>query len=426
MRRRLIGSTALIALAAVLVLGVPLGIVESKRARGEATGRIEREADAVAASVDDRLEAGRPLDPAALDRLLAPRHWARVVDRRGRSTLVGVPRPGAVLSVRAGLGAEARVVASAPADELAERVRDIWLLMALLALGGTVAAVVLAGVQARRLARPLERLARTSILLGAGDFSARAGHFGVPEIDEVAVALDRSAVRIAQLLGREREFSANVSHQLRTPLTALRLRLEELSLLNDPRQVAEQAARALDEADRVERTIAELLAVARGRCGEKPGVVELAQLVRRHELSWRATYDERGRRLDVEAAESIHVEGSPGPIGQALDVLVENAMRHGAGTVTVSVLRRGGHGCLRVEDEGAGIPEGAERRIFERGNSIDGGTGIGLHLARVLVEASRGRLVLVGRQPAAFEIQLRPVEAGGETAERATATQRSR
>jgi signal transduction histidine kinase len=408
-RRRLIGSTALIALAAVLVLGVPLGIVEAKRARGEVTTRLEREADAIAAAVDDRLETGRPVDPVALAPLLAPRHWARVTDRRGRSTVLGDPRPGGSLSVQTGLRSEGRVVASAPSVELAARVRDIWLLVALLALGGTGAAVALAWVQARRLAWPLERLARASTLLGEGDFSARAGHFGVPEIDAVATALDRTAVRIAELLGSEREFSANVSHQLRTPLTALRLRLEELPLLEDPREVSEQAARALDEADRVERTIAELLAVARGRHGEKPGAVELAQLVRRHELSWRTTYDERGRRLDIEAAEPIHVEGSPGPIGQALDVLVENAMRHGAGTVTVSVLRRGGHGCLRIEDEGAGIPEGAERRIFERGSSIDGGTGIGLHLARVLVEASGGRLVLVRRQPAAFEVHLRPI-----------------
>ncbi|HXE46324.1 MAG TPA: HAMP domain-containing sensor histidine kinase [Conexibacter sp.] len=418
MRRQLIGSTALIALAAVLVLGVPLGIVESKRARGEATGRLEREADALAAAVDDRLEVGRPLDPARLDRLLAAEHWARVTDRRGRVTTVGDPRAGSALSVRSGARAEARVVVSAPAGELAERVRHIWLLVALLALGGTAAAVALAALQARRLARPLERLARTSTLLGEGDFSARAGHFGVPEIDAVASALDRSAVRIAQLLGREREFTANVSHQLRTPLTALQLRLEELARAEDAAAVAEQAEGALAEAERLERTIAELLAVARGRAEAGVGAVELIELVRRHEPGWRATCAGHGRRLRVETAEPVRVEGSAGPIGQALDVLVENALRHGSGTITVSVLRRGGHGCLRVEDEGPGIPEGAEQRIFERGSSLNGGTGIGLHLARALVEASRGRLVLVQRAPAAFEIQLHPAAPPAEPAPR--------
>jgi signal transduction histidine kinase len=404
-RRRLIGSTALVALAAVLVLGVPLGIVEAKRARGEATARLEREADAIAAAVDDRLELGRPLDPVALRRLLGEEHWARVSDRHDHITTIGDRRPGATLSVRAGVRSEAHVVVSAPADELSERTRKTWMLVALLALGGTVAAIVLAGVQARRLARPLERLARTSALLGEGDFSARAGHFGVPEIDAVANALDRSAVRIAQLLGREREFSANVSHQLRTPLTALQLQLEELAQLDDPAAVAEQAGRALAEAERLERTIAELLAVA--RAGEGIGTIELTALVRRHEPGWRATALQ-GRRLQLEAREPVHVEGSAGAVGQALDVLVENAMRHGAGTVTVSVLRRGGHGCVRVEDEGPGVPDGAEQEVFERGGSLGGGTGIGLHLARALVEASHGRLVLVQHRPAAFEIQLHP------------------
>lgn len=411
MRRRLIGSTALIALAAVLVLGVPLGIVEAKRARGEATARLEREADAIAAAVDDRLELGRPLDPVALRRLLGEEHWARVGDRHGHVTIVGAPQRGSTLSVRAGVRSEARVVVSGPADELAERTRKTWMLVALLALGGAAAAILLAGVQARRLARPLERLARTSALLGEGDFSARAGRFGVPEIDAVASALDRSAVRIAQLLGREREFSANVSHQLRTPLTALQLRLEEIAQLDDPAAVAEQAERALEETERLERTIAELLAVARGRAGEGVGTIELADLVHRHEPGWRSTYGSQGRRLLVEAPEHVHVEASAGAVGQALEVLVENALRHGAGTVTVSVLRRGGHGCVRVEDEGAGIPDGAEHDIFERGGSLGGGTGIGLHLARALVEASHGRLVLVQHQPAAFEIQLHPVSA---------------
>ncbi len=211
MRRRLVASTALIALAAVLVLGVPLGIVGARRAHSEAVGRLEREADTVAAAVDDPVEGGRPLDATALARLVHPRHWVTVIDSRGRRTAVGVPIPGAALSVRSGLARDVQVIASEPASEVSGRQRGVWLLVGLLAVGGTAAAVGLAVVQGRRLARPLERLSRTSTLLGTGDFSARASRSGIPEMDAVAEALDTTAVRIARLLGRERDLSADVA-----------------------------------------------------------------------------------------------------------------------------------------------------------------------------------------------------------------------
>jgi signal transduction histidine kinase len=413
MRRRMIVSTALIALAAVMVLGIPLGVVESRRARSEATGRLEREADAVAAAVDERVESGRRINAVALAGIVHAGHWVVVTPHGGTPTTVGRQRPGASLAVRSGLTREARVVAHAPTAELDERIRHIWLLVGSLALAGVGAAVLLASLQARRLARPLERLARTSTQLGTGDFSARAGRAGIPEIDEVGAALDSTAVRIARLLGREREFSANVSHQLRTPLTALHLRLEELSMLEDPAEMRVEIAEALDEADRLERMIAELLAAARGETDPADAEVELGEIARRHADRLRPVCARRGRALVLRSDEPVRVHGTRGAIGQALDVLVENALVHGAGRVTVSVLHRDGQGCLRVEDEGGGIPEGAEGEIFARGSSLAGGTGIGLHLARALIEANRGRLVLARRAPAAFEIQMPAARTNG-------------
>ena len=406
----MIVSTALIALAAVLVLGIPLGVVEARRARADATARLEREADAVAAAVDERVEAGRSVDRAALGGIVHPQHWVVVTPRGGAAVTIGRAGSGASLAVTSGLTSEARVVAHAPTAELDERIRHIWLLVGLLALGGVGAAVGLASLQARRLARPLERLARTSTQLGDGDFSARAGQVGIPEIDEVGAALDSTAVRIARLLGREREFSANVSHQLRTPLTALRLRLEELTALDDPSLMHAEAAGALDEADRLERMIAQLLAAARGDADPAEAEVELNEIARRHADRLRPVCARRGRALVLRVREPVRVHGTRGAVGQALDVLIENALVHGAGRVSLSVLRRDGHGCLRVEDEGGGVPEGAEREIFARGSSLAGGTGIGLDLARALVEANRGRLVLVRRAPAAFEIQMRAAD----------------
>ena len=138
-----------------------------------------------------------------------------------------------------------------------------WLLIAALGLGGIGVAIALAAIQARRLSQPLERVARTSAQLGDGDFSVRAPRSGVPEIDAIGQALDDSAERIADLVAREREFSANVSHQLRTPLTALRLRLEESARADDEHVLRDDLDAALVEADRLESMIADLLAHAR-------------------------------------------------------------------------------------------------------------------------------------------------------------------
>src|SRR4051812_6662868 len=258
MRRRLVTSTALIALASVIVLGVPLGLVEAARVRTDATARLEREADAVASAIDDRLEAHRPLAPAALDRFVRSGHRVVITTHSSPPIAVGEPLHGELTRVRSGTSQNATVIAEAPASEASDRVARAWFLIAALAVAGVSAAVALAFIQARRLARPLESLAHTSTRLGEGDFSTRAGRFSIPEVDALAHVLDATAERIARLVASEREFSANVSHQLRTPLTALRLRLEELSASGDPEAIA-----ALAEADRLESTITGLMAYAR-------------------------------------------------------------------------------------------------------------------------------------------------------------------
>lgn len=394
-----------IALAAILVLGIPLGVVQAGRERSDATSRLEREADVVAAAVDDRLEAGRPLLPAQLQRLVRTGDRVTIVAPTG-TTVLGDAITGASLRVPSGAAQRARVVAAAPMSTVSDRVRHVWLAVVLLSIGGVAAAVLLGLVQGRRLAQPLERLARTSSRLGTGDFSARAGSSRVPEIDAVAHALDSSAIRIARLLGREREFSDNVSHQLRTPLTGLRLRLEELGTLRAPNLIAEEVERALEQTDRLERTIQELLDASRG-AGRDLQALSLGEVVRDHAGSLRPIFDRARRRLVVEAPEPVTALASPGAVGQALDVLLDNALNHGRGTVTIALSHGPDEARISVADEGPGIPEGAEAAIFERGSSLAGGTGVGLALARALVEADGGRLLLVSARPARFEVRLR-------------------
>lgn len=413
MRRRLIGSTALIALAAVIVLGVPLGVVEAARVREDTTARLEREADAVAGVIDDRLEAHAPIDPSRLETIVRPGHRIIVVTREGRRIVVGDRFTGDALRARAGSALGATVTAEAPRAELTHRTDRVWLLILLLGAGGVGTAVALAAVQARRLGRPLEAVARRSAQLGDGDFSVRAGHFGVPEIDAIAHGLDSSAERIAELVAREREFSANVSHQLRTPLTALRLRLEESRATDDDALRAAELDAALAEADRLERTISDLLGHARrARVGELVSV-NLGAVAHDHAGIWRPVFARAGRRLDVATDHNVVVRASPGTAGQVLDVLLDNALDHGAGTVRVEARRDGRAAVLAVADFGAGVAEQDRDRIFERGASRSGGTGIGLHLARALAQADGGALRVATASGSRFELRLRlPGETG--------------
>jgi signal transduction histidine kinase len=403
MRRQLIATTSLIALAAILVLGIPLGVVESARARSDALTRLEREADGIAAAIDDRAESRRPLDARSLGRLLRAGH-AAVALAGGRTLRLGTMPAGPRLAERSGASQGVRVTIFASAAEVTHRVRQVWLLIAGLALAGTAAAAGLAVLQARRFTRPLQRLAVTSARLGEGDFSARTGRLALPELDRVAAALDGAAARIAQLVGRQREFTANVSHQLRTPLTALRLRLDELATLEDPEAAQAELEAAQRVADRLERTVTDLLALARAGDLGTPRDIDLAALAREHTASWRPVFARAGRELPLVADPSLPARVSPGGVAQALDVLLENALEHGAGTTRLSAHERDGRYRIAVEDEGPGVPPALEAAIFERHVSTAGSTGIGLSLARALVEADGGRLILAGPRPARFEI----------------------
>ena len=406
MRRRLILSTAAIALAAVIVLGVPLGAVEAARLRGESTSRLEREADQVSAAMDDRLERGQTITPALLRRFVPADHWVALTNRDGRRVSTGPPLGNDALVAHRGRRSAATWWPRRRSVSCIDACYREWLLIAALSLGGVLVAVALAALQARRLARPLEAIARRSEELGDGDFSVRAGRFGVPEIDAIARGLDSSARRIAVLVAREREFSANVSHQLRTPLTALRLRIEEAGGPNGGTTREEELGAALGEVDRLEATIADLLAHARLTGADSPMTVNLGAVVHQHSARWRPAFTSSRRALQVAADKNVLVRASRGTVGQVLDVLLDNALRHGSGTVRVDVSADRRNASVTVADSGSGIPDELQDRIFERGDSRAGGAGIGLHLARALAQSDNGSLRVVSGETTRFELRL--------------------
>jgi signal transduction histidine kinase len=255
------------------------------------------------------------------------------------------------------------------------------------------------------MSRPLDDLAATARRLGDGDFTARAAMSGVAEVDAAATTLNQGAARIEQLVTAERQFSSNASHQLRTPLTALRMRLEEIAEIGDD-AVRVEADAALEQADRLDTTISELLRLAREGAVGPTRPTDLGAIVRDVASRWRPSANLARRSIDVPDTDPAWVLASPAGAAHTVDVLVDNALQHGAGTIRIEVARHGTTVTVDVTDEGGGIEPGDEARIFERGVS-DRGSGIGLAIATNLAAADGGRLALVQPSPPRFRITYR-------------------
>jgi len=411
MRRRLVIAIAGVAAVAVLLLAVPLGIVLSNHYRDEELLRLQRDTVAATREIDvptnpaDRVEL-----PPSADRLA-------VYDRAGRRLAGAGPRlapapvgealrrgkltetsSDGVLSAAVPLLAHERVtgavLAQRPDDAAVSDARGAWLVLGVVALGIILAAALAAALLGRRLAAPLERLATAARRLGEGDFSVRSERSGIAELDEVGAALDSTSARLDQLIRRERSFSADASHQLRTPLQALRLELEAVELRG---QAPPEIGAAIGQVDRLAATIDTLLAVARDT-EPSEATVDLGGLVDDAESRWRGPLAISGRPLRVRLeTRQTHARASAPVVSEVLDVLLDNASRHGAGTVTMSLRQREGWLILDVSDEGDGFADAA--LAFERRATAGSSHGIGLALARSLADAEGGRLAIADPGP---------------------------
>ncbi|WP_026910371.1 HAMP domain-containing sensor histidine kinase [Patulibacter minatonensis] len=407
MRRRLVAAIAAVAAVAVLAFAIPLGIVVGRTYDDRALLRLQRDTVAATRGIDVTAGGRDPIElPDTPDRLGA-------YDRRGRLVAGTAPEGDATGLVRDALrdrrpvarAETGRLLAAVPLQQ-DERVTGVVLAVrdraptartirrARLALTGLALAIIAVAVAAalvlgRRLARPLERLVGAAERLGDGDFAARAPRSAVREVDAVAGALDVTAERLEALVERERTFSAGASHQLRTPLAALRLELEASAL---PGAAALDVDAATRQIDRLEATIATLLAASRGRAGSA-GPVAVGPLVEQAEDRWRGTLAADGRPLRsvVPSGGAVVVRFPGGVLSEVLDVLLSNAHRHGDGAVTVEVRRTGDWVAIDVRDRGPGFPDAAD--ALPDGPTGDG-HGLGLRLARSLVEAEGGRLTV--------------------------------
>ena len=302
-----------------------------------------------------------------------------------------------VVVVMAVLLAPVFVVVSSAAD--ADQRSTLFVRIGVLALFALAAAAALATVQARQLARPLERLARSAGRVGDGDFTAPAESSGIDEIDDIARSLRLSASRVDRMLDSERSFTADATHQLRTGLTGIAIRLELLERHSDP-AVAADASAVLEQTHELNETLDELLTVARrGSTGER-SKVNLVEVVDDHIEDWRSRFERQRRQIQVSTGPTVAVNATRGLVGQIFNVLVQNALRHGAGTVAITVEGT----SITVEDDGVGVADDRVAGLFERPRDHHEAHGRGLALARRLAESDGGRLELARRRPALFRL----------------------
>ncbi|MGF1429689.1 ATP-binding protein [Kitasatospora sp. LaBMicrA B282] len=408
MKRRMINSLLGVVLVVVVVFCVPLALVEKQSIVSTAQDRVDAAAVRLLGLVENRLAAGEPVNQDRIGTQAIEGDYAEIVIPGQPQITIGDRPKGPLLSAtETGPSGETVTVEQSRTDVNRE-IGDMLLLLGLAALLAVQAAVALAVWQARRLARPLTDLVETAERLGSGDPRPRDRRYGVPELDRVAEVLDASAERIGRMLTAERRLAADASHQLRTPLTALSMRLEEITALaHQPETVREEATIALQQVERLTDVVQRLLTNQRDTHGPTSAAgFELDEVVRQQREEWAAPMRGAGRSLVIEGLTGVVALGTPGTVSQVLATLIENSLMHGAGTVTLRVRPSGSSVVAEVQDEGPGVPPELGNRVFERAVSGRNSTGIGLAVARDLAEADGGRLELLSLRPPVFALFL--------------------
>lgn len=426
-------------LLALIALGVPLALSMRDRVDSEVRSQARGQADVVATTASELIDPPRPAVLGRLVRTSADSVRGRVivVDRRGRllADSAGAPRGRSYADrpeVREALrgrseqitrGSETlgeEILATAvPVLEHGRPHGAVRITQSVAAVNraiktsildvGAVALIVLAlgmiagALIAQQIARPIRRLDRAARRVAGGELDASVAVEGSTEQRSLARTFNEMTARVRRLLRVQQDFVADASHQLRTPLTGLRLRVEALGERRgaDPAAVAEAEA-ALREIDRLSLIVDELLILSRAGEHDVPAErIDLGDAARRAGERWRAAAAERGIELDVSSDGAGAATCARPDLDRSLDALVENALIYAPAGSAVTIAAAPGR--LEVLDRGPGLTAGEEEAVFERfrrgsaGRAGPSGTGLGLAIARELTRQWGGEVSLANR-----------------------------
>lgn len=409
MRRRLVAvalaTTLTVTIAFVVPLALSVRVLAAERALDDAdrvarallpvlvTGdrtstalAVEQLAATTSAQVSVHLADGTVVGPAEGDSDVERARSGVAVDRRrpdgSRTLLTPVVRQDGTRVI------EVRV----PAASLSAGVSQAWLTLVAVGVGLVAIAVLIADRLGRTAVVQATGVAAAARRLASGDRDARAPQGGTPELDDAALALNTLADRIDALLAAEREAAADLSHRLRTPMTALRLDVEAL-----PASPATQ--RVIDDLAALDAEVDRMIRAARGVGGGGEGRrTDAGRVVGQRSEFWSALAADEGREWSFASTPGEHVVAlDEDRLAAAVDALLGNVLTHTeppAGC-RISVARDGPHVRVRVDDDGPGFPPAAAAR----GLSGGGSTGLGLDIARRTAESVGGALRIGDRHP---------------------------
>ena len=418
MRTRAVRMIVSVVAVVCVVMGLPGAFFASVSIWTSEQRSLEVSAQRVVQSIDRRRAAGESTDKESV----APLVFEQAEEGDQISYRIMVPGENLITNETQPTGRTLSAFAESPSgvsvqltsSASAATTRILWAcgMFGAGMAGSMLIGWLLARSLSRELSAPLIYLAAQAEQIGSGGVRARVEKSGIEEIDLVSEELARTGERMAGRLAAERQAAADASHQLRTPLTALSMRLEEIELISTEDEVRAEARTCLEQVERMTNVVTELLDVSKRQTSQTEAIhiLEVFNMAREE---WEDQFEAAGRPLVFLDEAERPILADAGKLGQVLATLIENSLRYGGGTTRVwahaGTSKRGV--VIEVSDEGEGIDESLAPDIFEKGVSGHGSTGIGLALAHDLAQAMGGRLELKTNKPPVFTVSIAAIPA---------------